>query len=396
MEPSVEPAAYCTAMRTRSSSTKAPPALPPAIENMDDFLLDLPSINKMLVSSEASSSSDETTTKTDASVGPYSRQHRYRQRQKDERKFLRDQVESLTTQLEALRNAKTTENESSEWETVARSQKAYAHQAAQENARLKRALEDQLRLAGSLQQILSKRPRLMRFPTMDSTRRRLRTMPIDPTMREAAFHTLMDDTYAQVELIMRTKGLATAPDGHQSITLDTTTSNETIGIDCMGVRIMASDYIASAQKCWAIWCEPETRAPLDNVQIDIKILDRFGPDATYFQDVGSCGHDKPYLVMLSGMKRYCEKDRVVIVMKTFLDDEAYPPPQDMFIGDHTALFVLERLDDGTCRRRSCLLGYLPIQSVEIAPFADQPSMMVCDYVLHHTREVSKALESFMS
>ncbi|KDO29449.1 hypothetical protein SPRG_05987 [Saprolegnia parasitica CBS 223.65] len=393
MEPSVEPAAYCTAMRTRSLSTKATPALPPAIENMDDFLFDLPSINKMLVSSESTSSSDETI-KADASVGPYSRQHRYRQRQKDERKFLRDQVESLSAQLEALRDAKPPENVSSEWETVARSQKAYAHQATLENARLKRALEDQLRLAGSLQQILSKRPRLMRFPTMDSTRRRLRTMPIDQAMREAAFHTLMDDTYAQVESILRTKGLATAPDGHQSITLDTTSSNETIGIDCMGVRIMASDYIASAQKCWAIWCEPETRPHLPNVQIDIKILDRFGPDATYFQDLGSCGQDKPYMVMLSGMKRFYERD--VIVMKTFLEDEAYPPPPDMFIGDHTALFVLERLDDGTCRRRSCLLGCLPIQSVEIAQFADQPPMMVCDYVLHHTREVSKALESFMS
>ncbi|KDO16886.1 hypothetical protein SPRG_17476 [Saprolegnia parasitica CBS 223.65] len=160
MEPSVEPAANCTAMRTRSLSTKATPALPPAIENMDDFLFDLPSINKMLVSSESTSSSDETI-KADASVGPYSRQHRYRQRQKDERKFLRDQVESLSAQLEALRDAKATETVSSEWETVARSQKAYAHQATLENARLKRALEDQLRLAGSLQQILSKRPRLM-------------------------------------------------------------------------------------------------------------------------------------------------------------------------------------------------------------------------------------------
>ncbi|OQR92828.1 hypothetical protein ACHHYP_03172 [Achlya hypogyna] len=371
-----------SSMRTRSSTKPAP--MPPAIENTDDFLLDLPSINKLLVSE-----SSESEAKTDAGSGPYSRQHRYRQRQKDERKFLRDQVDALTAQLESLRSAKgVMEDASSEWATIARSQRAYAHQATVENTRLKRALEDQLRLASSLQQILTKRPRLVRFPTMDPEKRKSRTMPMHPVQREASFHTLLDDSYARMESILSQVGLTTAPDGYTAVEVDGDLSNETVGIHCKGVRIMGQNYIESAQKCWEIWCEPEKRGDIPaDVKIEIQIIDRYGPDATYFHDIGSSGQNKPFMFMMSGMKRYYEKDRVVIVMKTFLDDDLHPPPPNMFIGDHVAFFVLERLEDGRCRRRSCLLGQLPVQGIHSGPFAEQPPMMVCEYVLNHTRQL---------
>ena len=155
-----------------TSTASAPSPLPAAIESTDDFLLDLPSINKLLLSETSSTESDKDTltmrktTKAAALVtadeDPYSRQHRYRKRQKDERQFLRDQVQSLTAQLRQLREVKTVElASSSEWQKIARTQRVHAHQATLENTRLKRALEDQLKLANTLDQLLVKRPRLL-------------------------------------------------------------------------------------------------------------------------------------------------------------------------------------------------------------------------------------------
>ncbi|KDO16885.1 hypothetical protein SPRG_17475, partial [Saprolegnia parasitica CBS 223.65] len=122
--------------------------LPPHIENADDILLGLPSLGRLLV--------------TDDDASTETRQNRYRKRQKDERDYLREQVETLTSQLNVLRQVKSVElATSSTWKKAAQNQRAYACEAAMENKRLKRALEDQLKLATALDQLLVKRPRLL-------------------------------------------------------------------------------------------------------------------------------------------------------------------------------------------------------------------------------------------
>ncbi|OQR97393.1 sporangia induced hypothetical protein [Thraustotheca clavata] len=361
------------------------------IENADDFLLDLPSLTNGLLNPEDSPDINP------ALYGPYSRQHRYRQRQKSERNTLRQQVEILESKLKALNEGKAP-REPSQWETMAQSLRASAHEATLENKRLKRALEEQIRIANSLQQILAKRPQLKSFNNMDiTTDRLLRTMPRDLDARESMFHTILDATYAQVENTLATKGLSNAPDGYHAIDLDTTSSPDCIGIDVKIVGISDKSYVESAERFWSIFCNPNDKLDMPNANINI--LNRFGDDGVYFSDICAFGQDKPYMLMLSGMKRYVEKNRIVIVIKTFLDDALHPPPSGLLVGDHTALFVVEKMSDGKCRRRHCLLRLIPIKDVkeiEGNPLSNQPTLQVCDYVRKHSTYTSHAIEYLMN
>ncbi|EQC37321.1 hypothetical protein, variant [Saprolegnia diclina VS20] len=384
-----------------TSTASTPSPLPTAIESTDDFLLDLPSINKLLLSETSSTESDKETPTTKAATvvtaneDPYSRQHRYRKRQKDERQFLRDQVQSLTTQLRQLRDVKTVElASSSEWQKIARTQRVHAHQATLENTRLKRALEDQLKLANTLDQLLVKRPRLL-FPTLDVVDWKFRKMPADPSAREASFHAMIDYAHSQVESILLQKGLRDATDGHHAINITTSDRDDCIVIDVQSVRVLDVDFLENANKCWSLWCEPEVTTTAKIPTVNIKVLDRFGPNAAYLQNIGSFGDEKPYLFMLSAVKRYVEKDRAVIVMRTVLEDALHPPPPGLFIGNHTSFCLLERLENGKCRRTMCMLGQLPIQAPGSGPLADEPPMMVCDYVLSHTTQTSHLIEDIL-
>ncbi|EQC37318.1 hypothetical protein SDRG_05539 [Saprolegnia diclina VS20] len=366
-----------------SLSLLPPPAaasLPPRIENADDILSDLPSLGRLLVTD------DDTATET--------RQNRYRKRQKDERDYLREQVETLTSQLQILRQVKSVElATSSTWKKAAQSQRTFACEATMENKRLKRALEDQLKLATALDQLLVKRPRLLSFPTIDVVDWKLRKMPSDPRAREATFHAMMDHAYSQVDSILLQKGLLDAPDGHNSIALETNETDDSIVLDVQSVSILNMDYVASADKYWSLWCEASDRGSIPF--INIHILDRYGDDAAYVQDIGYLSHGSPYLFMLCGMKRVVEKDRVVIVMRTFLEDALHSPPPGLYIGNHTAIFVVERLPDGKCCRRMCMLGQLPIQPPGESPLSKHPPLMVCDYILKHTTQTSHLIQDIL-
>ena len=89
-------------------------------------------------------------------------QQRFRKRQKRELDFLHNQVAQLSSHLAVLKNIRGLEvSHSSYWEKMARIQKLGRQQATSENARLKRAIEEQLKAAEILNQLLVKRPKLV-------------------------------------------------------------------------------------------------------------------------------------------------------------------------------------------------------------------------------------------
>ena len=88
-------------------------------------------------------------------------QQRYRKRQKRELDYLREQVAEMSAHLSVLKSIRSMEtDQSSFWEKKARVQKLSSQKAAQENARLKEAVEEQLKIAETLDQLLVKRPKL--------------------------------------------------------------------------------------------------------------------------------------------------------------------------------------------------------------------------------------------
>ena len=106
---------------------------------------------------DANSSASDTTCSSKSSTA----QQRYRKRQKRELEYLRDQVAEMSAHLTVLKSIRGLEtSQSSFWEKKARVQKLSSQKAAQENARLKDAVEEQLKIAETLNQLLVKRPKL--------------------------------------------------------------------------------------------------------------------------------------------------------------------------------------------------------------------------------------------
>ncbi|KDO16357.1 hypothetical protein SPRG_18113, partial [Saprolegnia parasitica CBS 223.65] len=261
-------------------------------------------------------------------------QHYYRKRQKDERQYLHDQVKELSSKLSVLTTMKTLEvDQCSHWEKVARTQKLGSQKAALENARLKRALEDQLKLAEALDQLLVKRPRLATFPTMDVIDWKLRKLPMEPSARETSFHAMLNDAYDHVDTNFLQKGLYDSMDHLRSLDVSANETDDAIVIDVQSVRQIASNYLTCSQNFWSLLSEHEY---LNLPNAHLQVLEHFGSDGIYFRHRALMPQKNPYSQLLWGVKRFYEKNRVVLVFKTVLEDQRYPPVPGLYIGNHTA------------------------------------------------------------
>ncbi|DAZ97345.1 TPA: hypothetical protein N0F65_010779 [Lagenidium giganteum] len=108
--------------------------------------------------------SEEEESSTSSSAAPR-KTNAYRKRQRQELEYLRDKVKELETQLSELETARNADtrmdaNLSTVWEGIAIKQKQETRRVEQENAELREAIEDQIKLATLLQKMLTKRPRL--------------------------------------------------------------------------------------------------------------------------------------------------------------------------------------------------------------------------------------------
>ncbi|KDO29462.1 hypothetical protein SPRG_06000 [Saprolegnia parasitica CBS 223.65] len=320
-------------------------------------------------------------------------QHYYRKRQKDERQYLHDQVKELSSKLSVLTTMKTLEaDQCSHWEKVARTQKLGSQKAALENARLKRALEDQLKLAEALDQLLVKRPRLATFPTMDVIDWKLRKLPMEPSARETSFHAMLNDAYDHVDTNFLQKGLYDSMDHLRSLDVSANETDDAIVIDVQSVRQIASNYLTCSQNFWSLLSEHEY---LNLPNAHLQVLEHFGSDGIYFRHRALMPQKNPYSQLLWGVKRFYEKNRVVLVFKTVLEDQRYPPVPGLYIGNHTAAIIIEAVDEMWTCRRMHMLGQLPVEPPKQSPLSSNPSHLICDFILHQISPTFDAIESLI-
>ncbi|KDO29451.1 hypothetical protein SPRG_05989 [Saprolegnia parasitica CBS 223.65] len=317
-------------------------------------------------------------------------QQRFRKRQKRELDFLQSQVAELSSHLAVLKNIRGLEvSHSSYWEKKARMQKLGRQQATSENARLKRAIEEQLKVAEILNQLLVKRPKLVAFPTMDMVDWKLRRLPRDPAARAIAYHAFMNDVYERVDTILLRTGILDAPDGLRSIDLSTT--DDVMTVDVRGVKALPCHFLSAALRFWSLWNDASNHILEGTIRV--KVLEAFGDDGVYIEQTESLGDAMPYLRRLGALKRYVEEDRVVFVFRTVLDDEKYPPVDGLYIGNDTIVLILERASDNMAVRRVCMSGELPIQAPPNGPLASNPQHLICDFILREVKRTFETLES---
>ncbi|KDO29455.1 hypothetical protein SPRG_05993 [Saprolegnia parasitica CBS 223.65] len=320
-------------------------------------------------------------------------QKRYRERQKRELDYLRNQVTQLTAHLSVVQSLRGHSHDS-HWEQVARTQQRGSHQAHKENARLKRALEEQLEVATVLEQLLVKRPKLAAFPTLDMVDAKLRHLPIAADARRASFLAIMADAYDRVDTTLLRRGLLDAPIGHRSFRVEPSTSGSSMFIDIQYVHAQGRDYVSAAAHFWSIWTSNQTLPGT----FDSKVLERFGDDTVYMEQFDTFHGTAPYLRRLCGMQRIVENRRIVFVMRTILDDEKHPPVDGLYIGNDAATIVFEPKDAKWCIRRISLGGELPIQPPPENPLLrENPAdRFICDFVLHEVTRTCDALERILA
>ncbi|KDO29453.1 hypothetical protein SPRG_05991 [Saprolegnia parasitica CBS 223.65] len=314
-------------------------------------------------------------TSSDASKNSTAQQ-RYRKRQKRELDYLREQVAEMSAHLSVLKSIRSMEtDQSSFWEKKARVQKLSSQKAAQENTRLKEAVEEQLKIAETLDQLLVKRPKLAAFPTMDMVEWKMRRMPLDDAGRHACFHALMADVY------------------DRAFKVSANTAEDAILIDVQAVSLIPSHFMDAGMHIWSIWCDPNHSA-LKGI-FESKTLETFGDDTSYLEQIESLRGGRPYLRRLAAMKRFVEDDRIVFVMNTVLHDPKHPPVDGLYSGNDVVTLVLERVSDTESRRRLCLHGQLPIAPPPGSPLVSNPRDLICDFILHEVTHTFDVLDQVM-
>ncbi|OQR83986.1 hypothetical protein ACHHYP_14046 [Achlya hypogyna] len=315
---------------------------------------------------------------------PTTAQQRYRLRQKSELYRLRAQAAELGARLTLLRELRHFETaQCSFWERKARAQKLGCQKASQENSRLKGALQEQLTAMTKLRDLVLLTPRQMAYPSNDMVDWKLRKLSVAEETRHSCLQALLDDAYDRVDTLLLSRGLCDAPPGHK--TLKVTTSS-VISIEFEAVKRLAIPFENASANFWVSWNDAR-RHPSH-----VEILESIGSNTVYVKQTELLHGAVPYLHRLAAMKRYVEKDRVVFVIRTILDDEKHPVPDGLFMGDDTVIIVLERVNAWESCRRLCLLGTLPLDPPPKSPFASSPRRFLRDFITDEIRRTMDTVE----
>ncbi|OQR90888.1 aldo-keto reductase [Thraustotheca clavata] len=284
---------------------------------------------------------------------------KHRLRQKDELSYLRDKVMNLNSQLSMLQKIKELEGEhGSQWEQLARSQFLERQKAHQENAKLKAALEEQLKFAEALQSMIQKKPRLS-FPSMiDNEEWKLSKLSKDRDARRHAMKMIMDKQYELLNGILVRSGLFDPKEEIKQSKISARPSEETISIDFIRFHTLPWDYELVAEATWQV-CTTNIADEIKNVGDLLEAVDN---DTRYCEKImcqqgrTECpffGRSRANVIGQVLFKRFFEKDRIVIVWKAIMEDELYPRDPMTLLANQQAWVVIEKgLTPSTSRVKS--------------------------------------------
>ncbi|OQS07960.1 hypothetical protein THRCLA_00049 [Thraustotheca clavata] len=326
--------------------------------------------------------------------GKESTSQKYRRRQKEELKYLQAQVVELTEHLTLLQRVNALEAQGgSEWERMARAQKLNSQRAIAENSRLKRALEEQLKIAQALDQILIKRPRLATFPSVDLDDWKLRKLCCDFERRKRTFQSLVDDAYEQVDTMLLRAGLMEATQDTRHLNVTVNSKGDSIVLEANSLRYRDCNFISNGMKCWAAWNRQDGIVLPNNATLEV--LEQLDENSVYLRITSYLDKMTPFIQTLGAVKRYIETNRVVFVLQTVLEDEINPHQLGFYIGNMTATVIIVPQGPYRSMRRLCMSGQLPLEPPKQNALRASPRSLICDVFLNHLRTTFDALEHLM-
>ncbi|KAF0696060.1 Aste57867_13173 [Aphanomyces stellatus] len=293
---------------------------------------------------------------------------RVRKRMLDELAYLKHQVEEYSQQLAALQERVPDANETGEWEGRSRRQAAERATVEQENHKLKAAVEDQLKVVEALVKIVSKRPKLAEESFLDEWK--VQKLVADPVRRMAAFHAIVDAERAKLESVFVSKRVYDLTGSNIVTDVEYDKAAQGIGFDCTMTHNLAVDFVTCANVMWHRYCV-DAEIGLDTMAL--RPLQKMDDENTVYVEL-AFSYGPPFDVKLFNHfagKRYIERDRIVIVLTSILDDELYPYPPHARVARETCWLVVSKASETKCTIQFTSHGILPSKSSRPSA-ADEP------------------------
>lgn len=275
-------------------------------------------------------------------------------RQKEEVDYLQRRIKEMKGKLVELKQEHGTKRAlSTPWENEARVESLKRQKAEQENALLKKSLQEQMDLAQQLQAVLTKRPNLSLFPFIQDAEWKLYRLVTDPTKRVEAMHAIADREYERLESVLLETGVESLSSGFNGMRINdgdvlpadslTQTTFETGSSTGIEVELQQHHtfpdlpYKVLSDAYWRVFRGQSTPA------LPIKELEIINEDLIYVEAL--CDAVMKYGGSLKQsnlvMKRYREKNRDIIIWRGILQDDKNPLVDGSMRCADSGWFVIE-------------------------------------------------------
>ncbi|OQS06536.1 hypothetical protein THRCLA_20353 [Thraustotheca clavata] len=242
---------------------------------------------------------------------------KHKKKMQDEVAFLNRTVVELNAQLAQLTQDKRSDKTPTRWERLAKCERKRQNDSLRENRRLKLALEEQVKFAENLVQLMRKKPKLDLIPGDAHDHWNQLNLGLDPVARLNAYHGIIDHTYNDIDAAFIEAGLVDCPlNRHDYVPKSTNNMLEIQSIVCMA---FPAPVDITSEASWQV-----LRGAVDMPCLNgsYKMLVEIDPSTTYVAGVRH--HAFVVTQRRVIVKKYIEDDRFVIVTRSIYEDEMYP------------------------------------------------------------------------
>ncbi|OQS00228.1 hypothetical protein THRCLA_06125 [Thraustotheca clavata] len=275
---------------------------------------------------------------------------RIRTSPKEELEYLQSKHRYLISELRKLQAA-TAMTTNDPWQKRAKSQAQAAQRAIQENTRLKAALEDQIKVIQALEKVFQKKPRLTeaaaeKIADLVPWRRSI----LGLHNREGDLEALLRYQYDKLDTEFIRRKVYHMRDnmvGDELVRSEQVeSSNDNIIIHLIRCKQWSINFIEFSQILWG-YISLNVRMPT-KIKVDSELLQSFKNDTIVYTrhlSNGMCEQLKiPPLEGRTAAMRFEERDRVVIVWKSIVDDALVPFRDDYVVKDNKMGWALITAD----------------------------------------------------
>ncbi|KAF0689726.1 Aste57867_18837 [Aphanomyces stellatus] len=304
---------------------------------------------------------------------------KHRARQKDELNLLRDVVTKMEGQLDMLKKVKAIEGEhGSQWEQLARSQYLERQKANQENQKLKRALEDQIKFAQALETLVRKKPKLTSATDFENEEWKLSKLGLTLEGRRYSMRCIMERQYEALNGVLVRNGLYDATSELKQVKMSYQDHTGSMSFDMVRAIKMPFPFRLYAEAAWAFLAATESGGECADA------LDVVDPNTRYISrkvcksGEGGCpffGKSRATIICSPLCQRYVEESRVVILWKSILEDELHPRDPSVLVSNQNGWMVIEADGDGSCHVKSYVERLAPMRAGKIVALDEMMKSM---------------------